>query len=67
MIRLQKLREAKALSRSKLSRLADLNPASVSWAESRGFRLYDVQLQRLASALDYAGDPADLLEEVNDA
>ena len=64
MIRLQRLREAKGLSKSKLSRMADLNPASVSWAESRGFRLYDVQLERLASALGYAGSPEDLLDEV---
>jgi transcriptional regulator with XRE-family HTH domain len=63
-IRLQVEREAQSLSVAKLSRRADLNPATISWAEQRGFRLYDGQLRKLADALGFDGDPRRLLEQV---
>lgn len=63
MIRLQQVREAAGLSKAKLSRLADVNTATITWAETRGFQLYPKQLARVAAALDWQGDPAELLEE----
>lgn len=66
MKRLEQERVAAGLSKAKLGRLADVNPAIITWAEQRGFELYSVQLQRLAAALSFDGDPAKLLEEVSD-
>ena len=66
MIVLQKERESANLSKSKLARMADLNPALITWAEQRGFALYPVHLERLAVALKWDGDPADLLDLVGE-
>ena len=67
MRRLQAEREAHRLSKSKLARLADLNPATITWAEARGFELYPSQLLKVARALGWPEDrAAELLEEVSD-
>jgi len=66
MTRLEHERVVAGLSKAKLGRLADVNPAIITWAEQRGFELYPVQLERLASALSFGGDPAKLLEEESD-
>ena len=59
-------REARGWSRAELGRQARLHPARVGQGENGRAVLYDVELQRLAAALDVAGDPAALLEDVND-
>ena len=59
-------REARGWSRAELGRQARLHPARVGQGENGRAVLYDVELQRLAAALDFAGDPAALLEDVND-
>lgn len=66
MLRLTKLREDDKLSRSALARLAEMSPATVSQIES-GYigRPYPIQLSKLAAALNWKGDPAELLEEVD--
>jgi DNA-binding XRE family transcriptional regulator len=64
MTRLEVLRVQAGLSKAKLARLADLNTATITWAEQRGFRLYDVQLERIARVLEWTDDPAALLEAV---
>jgi len=69
MLRIQKLREDKGLTRSALARIAVMHAATVGHIESRYVgRPYRSQLERLAGALDFTGDVAELLEEVdNDA
>ena len=64
MTRLEALRRSAGISKAKLGRMADINPALVVYAEQRGFRLYPVQLARLANAIGWPGDPEKLLEDV---
>ena len=58
-------REALGWSKSELGRQARLHPARVGQGENGRALLYDVELQRLAAALAWPGDPAALLEEVD--
>jgi len=58
-------REARGWSRTELGRQARIHPARVGQAENGRVVPYDVELQRLADALAWAGDPAALLEEVD--
>lgn len=64
--RLEAERIRVGLSKAKLARQADVNPAVITWAEQRGFQLYPVQLERIASALGWEGDPNALLETMGD-
>jgi len=65
MIRLQQERERQGLSRSALSRVAEMHPATVGQIES-GYigKPYPRQLAKLADALRFEGEPAELLEPV---
>jgi len=66
MLRIQKLREAKGLSQSALARIALMHAATVGQIESRYIgRPYQSQLDKLAVALEFAGDTEDLLKEVD--
>jgi transcriptional regulator with XRE-family HTH domain len=66
MLRIQKLREAKGLSRSALARIALMHAATVGQIESRYIgQPYQSQLEKLAGALEYAGDAMELLQEVD--
>lgn len=58
------LREERGWSRAELARRAKMNASTISLIEGKRFRPYDSQLARLTGALEYAGDPAELLEEV---
>ncbi len=64
MNRLRQEREGHGWSRSELARRAVLNAVSVSTIESGRLLPYPVQLEKLAIALGWQGDPAALLEEV---
>ena len=65
MLRIQKLREAKGLSRSALARIALMHAATVGQIESRYIgRPYQSQLEKLAGALEFKGETKELLEEV---
>lgn len=64
MTRLEALRKSAGVSKAKLGRMADINPALLVYAEQRGFRLYPVQLARIADAIGWIGDPDALLEDV---
>lgn len=67
MKRLQQEREARGLSKSKLARLAELNPATITLIENRGFQPYPGQLRKLAKALGISEQRAHtLLEEVTE-
>ncbi len=46
------------------SRRAEVSPATLSQIELGRLIPYAGQLSRIASALDWEGDPSDLLEEV---
>lgn len=58
------LREAKGWSRNELARQTGQAASDIGKAESGIYKLYPSQRAKLASALGYEGDPADLLEEV---
>jgi transcriptional regulator with XRE-family HTH domain len=65
MRRLQYLRERRGLSRSALSRLAEMHASSVGQIESGYIGTpYPRQLAKLATALGWEGDPAALIQEV---
>lgn len=65
MRRLELKRRSLGLSQRELSRRCN-PPVGASYlcnAERHGF-IYPSQLERVAAALDFEGDPAELLEEV---
>lgn len=66
MILLEKLRKEAGLSQRKLGRACqpEVDPSYICNAERHGFRLYPTQAKRIAAALCYEGDPADLFEAV---
>lgn len=66
MILLTKVREDAHISQRKLDRLSDVCASDISKAETRGLRLYPVQMERIAAALGWKGDPMELLEEVSE-
>jgi len=66
MIREKVLRKALGWSGMEMARKSGLSPSTISSIEHRRFIPYDTQLAKLAKALDYAGSPAELLEEVGD-
>jgi len=59
-------REARGWTRRRLGERADLHPARVGQIESGRVMPYPPELERLARALGYTGEPAGLLEEVPD-
>ena len=59
-------REARGWSRAELGRQARLHPARVGQGENGRAVLYDVELERLAAALEWTGDPGDLIKDVDD-
>ena len=67
MIELTRQRQGFGWTRRELGARADLHPARVGVIENGHVVPYPVELERLARALGYHGDPADLLEEVDDA
>jgi len=65
---LRKLRQTRGWTGFELGRRALVNPSDLSALEN-GRRIPPDQspmLQRLAAALDWSGDPAGLLDEVDD-
>lgn len=66
MILLTKVREDAGLSKRKLEQLSNVCASDISKAETRGLRLYPVQMKRIAEALRFQGEPMRLLEDVAD-
>lgn len=60
-VKMQAVREEQGLSRSKLARMAELQPTMITWIETGRFVPYPAQLDRLARVLDVS-DPEELLE-----
>lgn len=67
VIRLKIERERRGLSRAALARAAGLGQGLYGWIESRRFVPYPPQLERIAQAVGFDGDPQGLLEEVGEA
>lgn len=65
-IRLKALKQKRGWSGMELARQSGLANSTISQIESRHFIPYDTQLAKLATALDYDGPAADLLDEVDD-
>ena len=63
MLVLTKEREAKKFNKSELARRAKMQGSIIGWIESGRFKPYDVQMKKIAKALDWKGDPADLFKE----
>jgi len=55
------LRERRKWSQARLAREAQLCQSTLSQIENGRFVPYDTQLSKLANALDWKGDPNDLL------
>jgi transcriptional regulator with XRE-family HTH domain len=65
MLMIQKLREDRMLTRSGLARLAHMHAATVGQIENRYIgRPYPSQLEKLAAALEFSGEPQELLTEI---
>lgn len=65
MINLKKVREAKHLSQSELSRRAGLCATTISTIESGRLKPYENQKLKIAKALKWSGDVEELFEEVD--
>ena len=61
-IELTKQREAKGWTKRELGAVSNLHPARVGVIENGRVVPYDVELLRLARALNWQGDPRDLLK-----
>ncbi len=66
MIELTRRRELLGLSKQQLSFASRVPAGVIGQAESGRFIPYRPQLERLAAALEFAGDPDDLLKPVVD-
>ena len=64
MIELTRQREGFGWTRRELGARADVHPNRVGSIENQRVRPYPPELLRLALALGYHGDPADLVREV---
>lgn len=64
MTTLEKMRHERGWSKSELGRRACIQSGLIGWIEGRRFVPYDVQLERLAEALGFEGEPTGLLDEV---
>ena len=61
---LRQERERHGLSRAALARKAEINEAQYGQIERGRFVPYPPQLERIANALGWEGEPEELLEEV---
>jgi ribosome-binding protein aMBF1 (putative translation factor) len=64
MLAITKERERKGLKKSELARRAEIQATTLGWIEEGRFKPYDSQLNKLAVALKWEGEPACLLSEV---
>ena len=64
MLVVKQERIARGISQAKLARLADVNQSSMNRIENGKEPAYSGRGKRIASALGWQGDPADLFKEV---
>jgi transcriptional regulator with XRE-family HTH domain len=65
VLKLTRAREAAGLTKARLGAEANVHPARVGQIEYQMAVPYPVELTRIAAALHFEGDPADLLEGVD--
>ena len=65
MLRLKQEREAQELSQRGLAKKARVGYSIISMVENGRLLPYPDQLKRLAAALNWSSDPADLLQEID--
>ena len=66
MLLVERERKRLGLSQAKLARLADVNASSMSRIERGKEQAYPHRGKRIAEALGWRKDPAELFEEVSD-
>ncbi len=66
MLRVKQERERLGLSQSKLARIAEVNATSMSRIERGKEPPYPLRAERIAKALGWTGDAAELFKEVDD-
>lgn len=66
MKRITILRSRKGWSRAELGRRSRIHPARIGQAENGRVVPYPVEMARIAHALEWTDDSADLLQEVDD-
>lgn len=66
MLELTKRREERGMTKQQLSFASHVAASTIGQIESGRFQPYEPQLNRLALAVDYHGDPADLLKYVDE-
>ena len=64
MLRMQQVREQKGWTKAELSRQAVIGETTLGQFESGRLKPYDSQLIKVAKALEWDGDPKDLMDEV---
>lgn len=64
MIRLKYERAERALRQADLAKLAKMTSLEVCYIESGRLKPTDKQAEKLAKALDWAGTPSELFEEI---
>ena len=64
MLAMKKARKDRGWSGSRLAREAGMNQASISQIENRRLVPYPGQIEKIATALDWQGEPQELFEEV---
>lgn len=65
MKRITRERESRGWSRSELARHAAMDAGTVGKIEAGRLVPYSVQIEKIAAALEFGGDPADLLKDVD--
>lgn len=64
--RLKSERIKRGWNRAQLARAARMQAGTIAWIETGRFVPYQSQLEKIADALGWEGDPAELFEEVAD-
>ena len=59
---MEKIRVERGMTKTDLSRAAKIQQNVIGWVESRRFTPYDSQLRKIAAALEWDGDPRELLK-----
>lgn len=62
--KIEHVRFSKGITKSELARRANMQASVIGWIESGRFIPYESQLNKIAAALGWEGDPHELLEEV---
>lgn len=60
------MRRNKGMSQRELARRAHMDASMVGWIESGRFIPYHSQLEKIAAALDYKGNPENIVREMGE-